>query len=63
MVLLSVANTVNMSVFERIGEFGTMRALGNRGRQVFALILIESVLLGLHRRQRSASRSASRWRW
>ena len=32
MVLLSVMNTVNMTVFERDGEFGTMRALGNRGK-------------------------------
>jgi len=30
MVLLSVTSTVNMSVFERVGEFGTMLALGNR---------------------------------
>ena len=27
MVLLSVANSVNMSIFERTGEFGTMMAL------------------------------------
>jgi putative ABC transport system permease protein len=47
MVLLSVTNTVNMTIFERIGEFGTMRALGNRGRDVFALVLTENVLLGL----------------
>jgi len=47
MVLLSVTNTVNMTVFERTGEFGTMRALGNRGVDIFALILTESVLLGL----------------
>jgi putative ABC transport system permease protein len=47
MVLLSVTNTVNMTVFERTGEFGTMRALGNRGLDVFSLILTESVLLGL----------------
>jgi putative ABC transport system permease protein len=47
MVLLSVANTVNMTVFERTGEFGTMRALGNRGVDVLALILAESALLGL----------------
>ena len=32
MVLLSVANSVNMSIFERTGEFGTMMALGNRPR-------------------------------
>ncbi len=47
MVLLSVANSVNMSLFERIGEFGTMRALGDRGRKVFALVVVEGALLGL----------------
>jgi putative ABC transport system permease protein len=47
MVVLSVANTVNMSIFERMGEFGTMMALGNRGTQIFQLIAVESVLLGL----------------
>jgi putative ABC transport system permease protein len=47
MVLLSVANSVNMSVFERVGEFGTMMALGNRSSQVFGLILTESTVLGL----------------
>ncbi len=47
MVLLSVVNSVNMSLMERIGEFGTMRALGNRNRRVFMLILSESILLGL----------------
>jgi putative ABC transport system permease protein len=47
MVLLSVANSVNMSVFERVGEFGTMMALGNRSRRVMALILMENTLIGL----------------
>jgi len=47
MVLLSVANSVNMSVFERVGEFGTMRALGDRNRKVFRLVLAESLVLGL----------------
>ena len=47
MVLLSVANSVNMSVFERVGEFGTMMSLGNRSGQVFGLILTECTLLGL----------------
>jgi putative ABC transport system permease protein len=47
MVLLSVMNTVNMSVFERLGEFGTMRALGNRGRGVFLLVVAENALLGI----------------
>jgi putative ABC transport system permease protein len=47
MVVLTIANTVNMSVFERLGEFGTMRALGNRGSHVFHLILTENLLLGV----------------
>lgn len=47
MVLLSVANSVNTSVFERVAEFGTMMALGNRSRVVFRLILAENCLLGL----------------
>src|SRR5690606_26593621 len=47
MVLLSVANSVNMSIFERIGEFGTMMALGNRSHQITQLIISENLLLGL----------------
>ena len=47
MVLLSVANSVNMSVLERVGEFGTMMAIGNRSSAVFGLVLTENVLLGL----------------
>jgi len=47
MVLLTVANTVNMSVFERIGEFGTLLALGNRSSDIFRLIVLENTLTGL----------------
>jgi putative ABC transport system permease protein len=47
MVLLSVANSVNMTVFERVGEFGTMMALGNRSARVFQLIVAENAILGL----------------
>jgi len=47
MVILSVTNSVNMSVFERVGEFGTMQALGNKSGEVFRLIVTESVVLGL----------------
>jgi putative ABC transport system permease protein len=46
MVLLSVANSVNMSVFERVGDFGTMMALGNRRSDVFRLVMLENVLIG-----------------
>ena len=47
MVLLSVANSVNMTLFERTREFGTLLALGDRAGRVFALIMTESLLLGL----------------
>ena len=47
MVLLSVANTINMSLFERTREFGTMQALGDRNMVVFKLIITESICLGL----------------
>jgi putative ABC transport system permease protein len=47
MVLLAVANSVNMSIYERVAEFGTMRALGDRARRIFALVVMESVSLGV----------------
>jgi len=47
MVLLGVVNAINMNAFERVGEFGTMRAVGNRARDVFALIVTEGALTGL----------------
>ena len=46
MVLLSVANSVNMTLFERTREFGTLLALGDRQAGVFKLIMTESALLG-----------------
>lgn len=47
MVVLSVANAINMTAFERMGEFGTLRSFGNSSAQVFRLILLESLVLGL----------------
>ncbi len=47
MVLLSVANSVNLSVFERQGEFGTMQALGNQSRDIVKMVILESAFLGL----------------
>lgn len=47
MLLLSVSNTVNIGIFERVSEFGTMLAIGNRSSRVFALIVTESFCLGI----------------
>ncbi len=46
MLVLSVASTVNMAVYERTGEFGTMLALGQRRGNVFRLVMLEYSLLG-----------------
>ena len=47
LVILSVANSVNMTIYERTGEFGTMMAIGQRRWSIFRLLLTENVLLGI----------------
>lgn len=47
MVALSVSNSVNISIFERTGEVGTLLALGNRRREVFRLLVLESAVSGV----------------
>ncbi len=47
MLVLSVASTINMAVFERTGEFGTLLAIGQRRSHVFALVVLENALLGV----------------
>jgi putative ABC transport system permease protein len=47
MLVLSVASTINMVIYERTGEFGTLLALGLRQRQIFKLVLLENTLMGL----------------
>lgn len=46
-VILSVANAVNMTIFERSGEFGTLMAMGNRANVILRLAIMENALLGL----------------
>jgi len=46
-VVLSISNTLSMSVIERTSEIGTMMALGNKRRAVMGLFLIEGTLLGV----------------
>lgn len=46
MVLLSVANTINMTLFERTREFGTVMAIGGRPSSIFLQIMTEGLLVG-----------------
>lgn len=47
MVALGVVNSVNISIFERTGELGTLRALGNRSRDLSRMLVLENALLGI----------------
>ncbi len=46
-VAVVIANTLLMSVFERIREMGILAALGMKGRQIMLMFLLEAALLGL----------------
>ena len=46
-IVLSIANTLIMSVLERTREIGTLMALGNRRQQVLGLYLSEGLWLGV----------------
>lgn len=47
MLAVSVASTINMAVYERTGEFGTLLALGFRRTQILKLVILENTLLGV----------------
>jgi putative ABC transport system permease protein len=44
--LVGIANTTLVAVTERIGEYGLRRAMGARGRHIFAQVIFESGMLG-----------------
>lgn len=46
-VAFGILNTIQMSVFERIREFGVMLSIGTRPGQVVRMVLMESVFISL----------------
>jgi len=44
-VAFGILNTILMSVYERVREFGVLRAVGMRPRGLFALVMAESAML------------------
>lgn len=45
-VLLGIFNSVSISIFERKFEFGALRANGEKRRNLFSILLMESSILG-----------------
>jgi ABC-type lipoprotein release transport system permease subunit len=46
-MIFGIVNTMLMSVFERIQEFGVLMAIGMRVRRIFVMVLFEAGFLGL----------------
>lgn len=46
-VLMSIVNTLSMSVMERVREIGTLRALGMKKRGIVCLFAVEGGMLGV----------------
>ena len=47
LALLAIANTIGMSISERTGEIGTLRAMGDTRRDIVVQFLLEGLLLGI----------------
>jgi ABC-type lipoprotein release transport system permease subunit len=46
-MIFGIVNTMTMSVFERIREFGVLMAIGMKNSRVIGMILLEALLLGV----------------
>ncbi len=46
-LIFGIINTMLMAVFERIREFGVLKSIGLKNRQLFAMIIYEAFILGL----------------
>ncbi len=47
LVFFGILNTLGMSIYERIGEIGTLMALGDRVETIMSQLVLEGFLLGL----------------
>lgn len=47
LVVLGVGTAISMGILERASEFGTLRALGTENADVFQLIMVEALILGI----------------
>lgn len=46
-IVLAISNTMTMAVMERVGEIGTMMALGTRRSGIRSMFLLEGLILGV----------------
>ncbi len=46
-VAFGIANTMIMSVFERVREFGILKAIGTKPFQLFMMVIFESIMLAV----------------
>lgn len=46
LVLLSITNTVSMTIFERTGEIGTLRAIGDKSSEIIRSFCLEGLIMG-----------------
>lgn len=46
-IILSISNTLSMTVIERTGEIGTVMAMGNRRASVLRQFVMEGLILGI----------------
>lgn len=46
-IVLSISNTMTMSILERTGEIGTLMALGNKRKAILRMFVVEGLLLGI----------------
>ena len=46
-VLFGIINTMLMSVFERVQEFGVLMAIGMKVKKIYTMVLLESLVIGV----------------